>query len=74
MKQNARRLAALESRLAALQPPQDLITLDEWLEWVRTGVQPARWRKSVKLQAHVQAMQERRAQADAALALLDGDA
>jgi hypothetical protein len=75
MKQNARRLAALESRLAAQQPRQDQVTLSEWLAWNETGIQPERWRKSATLQAHVATMHERRAQADAALALLDdGDA
>ena len=75
MKQNARRLAALESRLAALEPRQDQVTLTEWLAWNETGIQPDRWRKSATIQAHVTTMLERRAQADAALALLDdGDA
>jgi hypothetical protein len=74
MRQNARRLAALETRLATRQPHKDQITLSEWLAWNETGAQPDRWRKSAAIQAHVAAMHERRAQADAALALLDDDA
>jgi len=71
VRRSTRRLAALETRLAALQPPKDLVTLAEWLQWNETGVQPARWRKSAAIAAHVTAMHERQAQADAALALVE---